>query len=162
MTGRSLTAIAAAALIVAAPATARRAPDPPPAEWTDTAACTVASQPATVAADFANNDRMLKRFDADWPAAWRSQRLVRRAPIAAATLRRAVATLACLAALPGARAHVRDVARPLFASRRNGTAAFEALDGLARSAAVAPAVRAAARTFHAEMRFEVDDPRYVL
>ena len=37
--------------------------------------------------------------------------------------------------------------------------AFEQLDEVARGSTVDPAIRAAARTLHAQMRFRVDDVR---
>lgn len=104
-------------------------------------------------------DLLLAGFARSWPVEWRSRGRLRNQPFTPEAMRRTVTELACLAALPGGDKVVADTARPLFESRRHGGLAFDQLDEVARGAAVDPALRAAARSFHAQMRFEVDTPR---
>ena len=105
-------------------------------------------------------DIVLAEAQRVWPVEWRSRGSLRSQPFTPLQLRRTVTDLACLSALPSGDRVVTRMARALFESRRHGAAAFEQLDDVARSDAVDPPVRAVARTFHAQMRFEVEDPRY--
>lgn len=77
-------------------------------------------------------DAMLAAFETEYPPALVDPARVDGAVLDASTLQRIVADLACLAAQPGADAFVPDQAAALFASRRHGRSAFEALDALAQ------------------------------
>ncbi|TRW17377.1 hypothetical protein [Glacieibacterium frigidum] len=94
-----------------------------------------------------------------WPRDWQTRGRLGDQPFETAALRSLVTDLSCLSALPGGESVVIETARPLFASRRHGRAAFEQLDEVARGSTVDPAIRAAARQLHAQMRFRIDDPR---
>ena len=124
------------------------------ATWS-TSACAVIAQGGASAR---SSDVILADFTRTWPQDWRSSSRLRRQPFTPTQLRATVTELACLATLPGGDRVVADLARPLFGSR-HGAAAFDQLDEVARGATVDPGVRAAARSFHAHMRFEVDTPR---
>lgn len=104
-------------------------------------------------------DAYLGELRRTWPRDWQTRGRIGDQPFDTAALRALVTDLSCLSALPGGEAVVVEIARPLFASRRHGRAAFEQLDEVARGSAVDPAIRAAARVLHAQMRFRVDDVR---
>ncbi len=102
------------------------------------------------------SERLMADFERAYPADWRRQGRIEKLAFEADQLRRVVTGLACLATWPAADPAVPKAALPLFASKRHGRLAFELLDGVARDAGVPSDVRAAARSFHAEMRFRVD------
>lgn len=104
-------------------------------------------------------DAYLAELRRTWPRDWQTRGRIGDQPFQTAALRALVTDLSCLSALPGGERVVVETARPLFASRRHGRAAFEQLDEVARGSTVDPAIRAAARMLHAQMRFRVDDVR---
>ena len=149
-------------------ATAAVQPPPPPvvaavapgrrgvrlATWSAPAACA-----AIARAEPSGADTYLADLRRTWPRDWRTRGRIDDQPFGTAGLRALVTDLSCLSALPGGETVVVDTARPLFASRRHGRAAFEQLDEVARGSSVDPAIRAAARTLHAQLRFSIDDVR---
>lgn len=120
--------------------------------WAGPGGCASVGRAAAIGA----SERLLTDFDRAYPADWRRQGRIEKVVIEPDQLRRVVTGLACLSTWPAADPAVPMFALPLFASKRHGRAAFELLDGVARDAAVPSDVRAAARSFHAEMRFRVD------
>ena len=130
------------------------------ARWSPPPACAVIAGNAAFRSEAFAGDALLARFQRDWPVEWRSRGTLAHQPFSRTAMRAVVSDLACLAALPGGERLVTRAARPMFESRRHGVIAFEELDEVARGTGVHPGVRAAARTFHAEMRFAVDDPRW--
>lgn len=98
-------------------------------------------------------------FERDFPLDYREPGRLKKVDIAPETLRAWVAELACLAPWPAAEQRVLHVATPLFASRRHGSAAFAALDSIARDPASNAHLRAVARSFAAEMTFRVERRR---
>lgn len=143
-------------LAAAAPANAGgaapHAPDDPIAGWAGPGGCALPGRVAPAEAE-----RLLADFARAYPQAWR--RHVDRVALTPGELRRIVTALACLSPWPAADPAVPRAALPLFASDRHGRRAFELLDGIARDAAAPSDLRAAARTFHADMRFHVDRRR---
>lgn len=119
--------------------------------WAGPGGCATAARvDAPAAAELMSN------FERGYPADWRRPNLIKRVDLDPERLRRAVVGLACLSTWPAADPSVPQAALPLFASKRHGKLAFELLDGVARDGATPPDVRAAARSFHAEMRFRVE------
>ena len=146
------------AALLAAPSFSRDAPVAI-ATWAPPRACAVIAGGVPLRATGPTADVLLAEFERGWPRDWSRRSALRNQPFTSTRLRAVVTDLACLSALPGGERIVARTARPLFQSRRHGTTAFEQLDEVARGAAVDPGVRAAARTFHAQMRYEVDMPR---
>lgn len=130
------------------------------AAWTAPPACAVVMRTEPLRSEVRSADVLLADFRRDWPRDWSSRSRLRNQPFDAAGLRAVVTDLACLSVLPGGERVVVRAARPLFESGRHGTAAFEQLDEVARGAGIDGGVRAAARIFHAQMRFEVDRERF--
>lgn len=130
------------------------------AAWNSPPACAVVMRTEPLRNEVRSADLLLANFRRDWPRDWSSRSRLRNQPFDAAGLRAVVTDLACLSALPGGDRVVARAARPLFESRRHGAAAFERLDEVARGSGIDGGVRAAARTFHAQMRFEVDQERF--
>ena len=154
-----ISAVAAPAprTIIAAPAPERRHGRAYQlAAWVAPPACAIAARETAISADAPAADILLASFQRDWPHDWRTRGRLRDQPFSNAALRAVVTDLACLSALPGGERVVARAARPLFESGRHGKRAFEQLDEVARGAAINPGVRAAARVFHAQMRYEVD------
>lgn len=127
------------------------APDPI-AAWAGQSGCPSVSRAAAVGA----SEQLMTSFDQHYPADWRRRGRLEKVVLEPDELRRVVTGLACLSTWPAADPAVPRAAVPLFASKRHGRLAFELLDGVARDAIVPSDVRAAARSFHAEMRFRVD------
>ena len=125
------------------------------ASWAAPEACIAVALAKPVPA---GAEPLLARFDRTWPDAWQTRGRLAKQPFTTASLRAVVTDLACLSTLAGSDDIVKD-ARALFASKRHGKAAFDLLDGVARGTGTDPAIRTAARIFHAQMRFEVDDVR---
>ncbi|WP_419815593.1 hypothetical protein [Glacieibacterium sp.] len=152
---------------VAPPVVAVAAPSPPIdgrapvqlATWAGPPACAIIARITPLENTPATTDVLLAEFRRSWPVQWQTRGRLRSQRFGPAALRSVVTELACLAALPGADRQVFHASRPLFESRRHGRHAFEQLDEVARGAMVDPGVRAAARTFHANMRYEVDMER---
>lgn len=88
----------------------------------------------------ADADAMLAAFEREYPASLVSSAQVEGVKIPPATLDDIVASLSCLAAQPGGDPFVPEQAAALFASKRHGAAAFEAVERLA-SAGDEPARR---------------------
>lgn len=126
------------------------------AAWTAPPACAIVARRTPLRSEAVSADILLADFSRDWPLDWRSRGRLRDQPFNSSALRAVVTDLACLSALPGGERIVTRAARPLFESGRHGKAAFEQLDEVARGAAVDGGIRAAARSFHAMMRYEVD------
>lgn len=157
-------AAAATPTVAAAPA-----PNPPPPPvyagpttlaidaWAGTGGCRTFDRAARLRGTpaYGESDARLAEFDRAYPREWRRRGGIKDVEFTPAELRRAVTGLACLSTWPGADPLVPDAAAALFASRRHGTAAFEQLDGIARGGVVDPNLRAAARAFHAQMRYVV-------
>jgi len=108
------------------------------------------------AAAFGASEQLMTNFNRNYPADWRRRGRLEKIKLEPEQLRRVVTGLACLSTWPAADPAVPRAAVPLFASERHGRLAFELLDGIGRDANVPADVRAAARGFHAEMRFRVD------
>jgi hypothetical protein len=124
------------------------------ATWSSPSACAAIARAEPVAAE-----AYLSRLRADWPRDWQTRGRLADQPFSTATLRTVVTDLSCLSALPGGEAVVAETSRALFASNRHGKAAFDQLDEVARGRDIDPAIRAAARTFHAQMRYTVGEVR---
>jgi hypothetical protein len=100
-------------------------------------------------------DVLVAEFQKSFPDQYRHDKLVKRAQIDPDQLRTLVTGLACFSTWPGAGAMVPEAATALFASKRYGAASFAALDTVARTPGTAPDLRAAVRTFSAQMRYQV-------
>lgn len=120
--------------------------------WAGPGGCASVTRAAAIGA----SDEVLANFDRHYPADWRRQGRIERVTLEADELRRVVTGLACLSTWPAADPAIPQAALPIFASRKHGRTAFELLEGVGRDAAVPSDVRAAARAFHAEMRFRVE------
>ena len=133
----------------------RRGRSPTVVAWQAPPACAAIAraQPGAPA------DAYLAELRRTWPTDWQSRGRISDQVFGNAQLRGIVTDLACLSALPGGETEVVETARPLFSSRRHGKAAFEQLDEVARGSTIDPAIRSAARQFHAQMRYRVDEVR---
>lgn len=76
-------------------------------------------------------DTMLSAFERDYPASLVAPAQVEGVTIPPATLARIVADLSCLASQPGGDLFIPEQAAALFASRRYGAEAFDAVEKLA-------------------------------
>ena len=111
---------------------------------------------APTSADPAQQAAVLADFEDSYPDEFRRAATLRKIDIAPQELREMVAGLACLSRWPGAESAVPEAATPLFASKRHGPAAFEAIDQIARDPLSDVNLRAAVRAFGAEMLYRVD------
>ena len=158
--GGRIAAVAPPIVAAASPPPRRRGRAPVQlATWVAPPACAIIARITPAETIPASTDLLLADFRQNWPRDWQSRGRLRNQPFGPATLRNVVTDLACLAALPGADRQILHAARPLFESRRHGRNAFDQLDEVARGAMIDPGVRTAARTFHANMRYEVDMER---
>lgn len=107
-------------------------------------------------ADAGTQAAVLAEFDRNYPAEYRSPKLLKHTEIAADELRATVTGLACLSRWPGAERVVPEAAVPLFASKRYGPTAFRLVETIARDAASDVNLRAAVRAFGTEMTYRVD------
>jgi hypothetical protein len=120
------------------------------------AAMLLAAAPTACSADAQRSPELLDAALAETlPLDLRRRGGIRRAELDGEVLEGTVADLACLAAWPGGDPKVRKAATPLFASKRYGAAAFAALDNVARTPGTDTALRAAVRTFSAQMYYAV-------
>ena len=94
-------------------------------------------------------------FERDFPLEYRRSGTLKKIDIDPQEMRDMVAALACLSLWPAAEQRLPAVVTPLFASR-HGPAAFAALENISQGPGSNPHLRAAARSFAAEMRFRVE------
>lgn len=121
-----------------APGTVAAAPDCPVAAHVDPAL-----QEATIAA-----------FKNEFPVEYRSRRALNRIAIDPLELKAVVTTLACFAPWPAAGRTVTKLATPLFSSN-HARAAYSTLTAIAEDPSSNANLRAATRSFAAEMNFAV-------
>lgn len=132
-------------------------------------ATTLATAPGTPAAaepscraaahvDAETQASALADFDESYPLVYRRESSLKKTDIAPEELRDIVTGMACLSTWPGAETLVPERATPLFRSRRYGAAAFSALERVAHDPATSANLKAAVRTFSAEMLYRANRP----